>query len=421
MATSMRVTVASVAGAWLCAGCNDAGLYVGPADLRVEPAAIDFGRVRVGSESASVLTVRNVGGSPLRIDGVDGLDTGDAFHVDGPVDAAAVVLDPGETLALEVRFLPPTPGPRNAELAIRSDDPDEPAVAIPVAGTAFAVQVDEIAQGAQVPADILFVVDDSGSMGDEQSKLAASFDRFVRWLTGIDLRFHLGVVTTDMSAPQRRGRLVGSPAVLTDSTTDLVARFNQNARVGTAGSGQEQGMEAARQALSAPLLANENAGFLRAEADLFVVFVSDEEDQSPLPVADYAARLAETKEGDPDRVFVAAIVGPSPAGCHDASGNADAGTRYLDLAARTGGLAGSICEPEFATTLESLAFEIAAPRAEFPLSRVPDAETIAVWVSGQPQAEYRWEYLADRNAIAFAEAHVPPYGARVRIEYETSE
>src|SRR6185436_7640945 len=50
------------------------------------------------------------------------------------------------------------------------------------------------------PADIVFVVDNSGSMADEQDKLAASFDRFIRVIAqeqDPDL-YRIAIVTTDL-------------------------------------------------------------------------------------------------------------------------------------------------------------------------------------------------------------------------------
>src|SRR5262245_28774988 len=46
------------------------------------------------------------------------------------------------------------------------------------------------------PADILFVVDNSGSMADEQENLAANFDRFISQIAGAG-DYHIAVVTTD--------------------------------------------------------------------------------------------------------------------------------------------------------------------------------------------------------------------------------
>src|SRR5688572_31882168 len=52
------------------------------------------------------------------------------------------------------------------------------------------------------PADILFVVDNSGSMADDQRRLAASFDAFINQLSSVpNANYRIAVVTTDLSTP----------------------------------------------------------------------------------------------------------------------------------------------------------------------------------------------------------------------------
>ena len=77
--------------------------------------------------------------------------------------------------------------------------------------------------------------------------------------------------------------------------------------VGDTGSGTEQGFAGAAASVSAPLVTGENANFLRPEAKLFVVYVSDEDDQSPGSAADQIATIRAAKGGDPSKVFFAAI------------------------------------------------------------------------------------------------------------------
>ncbi|MCB9796382.1 MAG: lamin tail domain-containing protein, partial [Alphaproteobacteria bacterium] len=64
---------------------------------------------------------------------------------------------------------------------------------------------------------------------------------------------------------------------------------------GISGSGIEMGLEAARMALSEPLLSGLNAGFLRDEANLAFIIVSDEDDTSPYPVDSYLRFFTDLK------------------------------------------------------------------------------------------------------------------------------
>ena len=97
-----------------------------------------------------------------------------------------------------------------------------------------------------------------------------------------------------------------------------------------------------------------NAGFLRPDAALFLIMVSDEDDKSFGDVG-YYRRLFENYKGPgfENRISVSAIVGPGPDGCSSTRGVADAGERYEELVADTGGISVSICD-DFTRSLESL-------------------------------------------------------------------
>ena len=102
-------------------------------------------------------------------------------------------------------------------------------------------------------ADILLVVDNSGSMGDEQDELSSSFEAFVEFIERAETHYHIGVVTTDVDAEfaeygEVPGQLRGQPHFITPDTEDAAAVFRDAVRVGVHGSGYERGFEAARAA-----------------------------------------------------------------------------------------------------------------------------------------------------------------------------
>ncbi|MBI3178376.1 MAG: VWA domain-containing protein, partial [Deltaproteobacteria bacterium] len=67
---------------------------------------------------------------------------------------------------------------------------------------------DEFVQNTAAMVDILWVVDNSSSMGEEQNGLAQSFDAFINNLVLSGVDYHVGVVATDtadgaLHAPNR--------------------------------------------------------------------------------------------------------------------------------------------------------------------------------------------------------------------------
>jgi hypothetical protein len=145
--------------------------------------------------------------------------------------------------------------------------------------------------------DILFVIDNSQSMGEEQAKLRNNFRRFIEELLTQDISdFQIGVITTDMDPifnQEGRGRLVradaNTPKIITSllTTTQIIEFFTKNANVGELGSNFEKPLEAIRAALDPdPQFGGlihdpaANKGFLRDGALLAIIIVSDEDDCS---------------------------------------------------------------------------------------------------------------------------------------------
>ena len=164
--------------------------------------------------------------------------------------------------------------------------------------------------------DLLFVVDNSPSMADNQAALAASFPKMVDVLAQLDgglPNLHIGIVTSDMgtkgSAVAMPGPSIGSgPGSCTGAgdngalqhagldapyiedianadgsrqrnyTGELRDVFATAALVGASGCGFEQHLAAMRAGLGNPA----NAGFLRDDANLAVVILADEDDCSML-------------------------------------------------------------------------------------------------------------------------------------------
>lgn len=150
-----------------------------------------------------------------------------------------------------------------------------------------ACELNRVVPGA-VKTDILFVIDDSGSMADEQTNLQSNLDGFITALRASPVAndFQVAVTTTSVvsgwatAAPGgEHGAFVG-PVLRGDSAT-LVTDFRaQVGLVGTSGSGKEMPLEAMKLALSPALLDAGNAGFMRPGARLTVVILTDEDDCS---------------------------------------------------------------------------------------------------------------------------------------------
>ena len=181
-------------------------------------------------------------------------------------------------------------------------------------------QNDVFTQELRRKVDVLLVVDNSCSMIDEQQKLAANFDNFIEQFLTAEVNYQIGVTTTDMTDTEQSGRLVGDTKIITSDMSIDEARdlFQENVKVCSQGSGFERGLAAAEAALT-DHVDGANAGFLREDAALSVVIVSDEDDLSAKPVGDYLTSIKGVKGAagyrDDTLVNISAVVGDPPGGC----------------------------------------------------------------------------------------------------------
>ena len=161
-----------------------------------------------------------------------------------------------------------------------------------------------------------------------------------------------------------------------------------------------------------------NAGFLRDDARLALLAVTDADDANdvvnPAPVSDYVRRLAQVKHGALDLISFAGIV-PLTSCPLTAEG---VGTRYMEIARQLHGHLEDICNlSSFGALLESSLGGLLSPLSSFPLSAYPkDPASIAVTVNGA--AVTQWSYDAASNRIVFPANAVPPPGSHITARYE---
>lgn len=291
--------------------------------------------------------------------------------------------------------------------------PNPPDLSIPV-------QTDRITQVPVPSVDVLWVVDNSCSMSEEQTALTNSFGKFMKYFLDSGLDYHVGVTSTDMDTPGFKGALreVNGVKWLEPGTADPIKTFKSMARMGIDGSADEKGRAAVYTALELKK-DGVNAGFLRDDAYLSVIIISDENDYSgrdPISLEDFIDWLKVEKE-DPEQVTFSSIVGPE-GGC----ATAEAGMEYLRVTRQIGGIEWSICESDWEGLLEELGVQAAGLKREFFLSQVPVEASIAVWVmEGETRTDFvvgdDYAYDRNRNSIQFA-TYIPTPLSQVFVEYQ---
>ncbi len=250
----------------------------------------------------------------------------------------------------------------------------------------------------QTPApkvDFLFVVEDTTGMGPRQTSLAAAFPDFATALASANLDWRIAVITA--AAPQLRGPVI-------TASPNAAAEFSSQVLVGENGFASPTGIQQAYDATQPGGSAGPGTSFLRADATLSVVFVSDGFDQSmvsPDTVFDYWVGL---KGGDADQVQVHGFVGLY------------FNSAYRTLVGFAGGLEYNIwgLQPDWGTEVADIAAAV-APTLVFPLPSVPARPSLVVREDGTVST--RAVYDASNNLVRFSNVGLPGVGSVITIDY----
>jgi hypothetical protein len=140
--------------------------------------------------------------------------------------------------------------------------------------------------------DILFVIDDSGSMSLIQDELKRNFNLFLDQLNSL-AHYHIGVVTTSCDTPEKCGSLVNG--YVTPETQNRAEVISKNLSVGVDGSWRETPLDSLHAATSRAKSEGFNKGFLRDHAAFLTVIVTDAEDQSTIGGEELARGLLALK------------------------------------------------------------------------------------------------------------------------------
>ncbi|MCB9653688.1 MAG: choice-of-anchor D domain-containing protein [Deltaproteobacteria bacterium] len=387
------------------------GSSEGYVDIYTKPEFIDFGPARPGcTVPPREVRVFNAGSLQAFIESITltSTTTQEVHVVTKPTTPA--VLPSGGFTTISVDYAPTDVGADDTELEIKIRDLPYPFI-VPLHGEGVPAPqvVDAFEQEDKKLVDVLFVIDDSCSMYDDQNELAANFARFIAQASVRKVDFRIGITTTTLEPVP--GMLRGD--VLSSNTPDLDAAFRAQAAVGVAGSGIERGLDAMRSALTLAAQGTPpNAGLLRDDAGLVVVIVSDEDDQSSAPPLLYYNDL----RGRPDGQVVTAMITGGPTGCFRRNGSqALPAPDYETFRDLSGGVGELICG-DWAQTLANVGDAAFTLRRAFSLSRPVDTrEPVTVRVNGAlaPTGAYTFDTV--ENRIVFGTA--PVEGSIVTIEF----
>jgi hypothetical protein len=388
-------------------------------DIRVEPEALDFGNITVDCVENGSIIVRNIGNEDLVIHGIDELISG-TFPGNYSVNYGSLppfpwVIMPEQQVEFWVEF-EASDAYENSDsyldIRVNSNDIDEPEAWLGVDGfNDPRIGHSEAFVAEEIPkADIVFVVDDSGSMLSHQGNLSAQINDFMNTFNTFGVDYHIGVVTTTHS----------EMTYWIDSTvTDPILELETMVMVGVQGSGMEQGLRTAWECFDyGECGPSGTTGFFRPDAQMVVIFISDEPDHSIEHWSTYKGWFDTIK--DPALISMHGIIGDDPSGCTSHPWGAQSGDGYRELIQAYGGSEISICSANWGNDLTNLATTISVPLL-YQLSHTNVVESsIEVYVNGQLADPSRWSWDQTRSSVIFDVNEAPNPGDSVTVSYEVA-
>ena len=351
---------------------------------------------------------------------------------------------------------------------VNPDNPTDPDIVVPPNGNEIdpSLLEDVVMELDQAPVgkvDILWLVDGSGSMSEEQQYLGSNFSAFINQLTQVDADFQLAVTSLDAchdQIPSDKAQRIcpaeygGSPSthlrgsfrgvsgrkVLKRGDPDLATKFQSYTSVGTENSGFEHGMKSAQMAVE-KVLSGENESLLRSGSFLTVIIVSDEEDDGiGLGMNDAYSNHNYVQEGyttfrysDSDLInylnsvkgqgnfSISAITGTrDPNSGHMCtsphSNPLEEGTQYISAANKTGGVIQSICETNWDHALTEMGVDMQSQITQITLTDRPAATSfLRVYINGVETTHF--QYISGNNSVKFDPGFVPVPGAHIKITF----
>jgi hypothetical protein len=260
--------------------------------------------------------------------------------------------------------------------------------------------------------DLLVVVDNSGSMSQEQTNLSTKLDPLLSYVSDSDWK--IAVNTTDPAN--------GCVKTVISKGESLVSKkFRDAVTAGTSGSGNERGILQAVSGLKGECL---QTPWMRPNSTVAVLIISDEDncsrDGAECPnqpynsdnyLYDYLSSIRTA--GSNARVY--GIFSPTATPCSTAG---NVGKQYESIVSRTGGTSGDICQSDYTTTLAAISQNISTIlRNQFVLAHAPkSAQALTVRINNVVQSS-GWTITGP--VLEFATP--PAAGSSIQVNYDYEE
>lgn len=260
------------------------------------------------------------------------------------------------------------------------------------------VWVDSVTQIASTKGtDILWIIDTSCSMDDDASRVLSGIEAMINSLPTSGWRLNM------LSADPAGYTDQQFPLVPGDTIVEAEIMYGQMSRGGV-----ENGFEAVQKYIEESTYA---PTWMRDDASLLIVFVSDEEEQSTAvfyTVSSFTSWLDDIRTG----IFVSSIVNLEQSESLCYAHPSSEGIRFAEVTNYYGGVIVDICSEDWSPGVRDASAQL-EPHDSIKLSHEPVEDSVRVFVDGDIYND--WYYDSADNTVYFVV--VPDSGSLMEVGY----
>ena len=287
-------------------------------------------------------------------------------------------------------------GGMNAE---HQDDPIDTGVGVPQEDKDEEVWVDSFVQEKSFEKiDVLWVIDRSCSMLPHDVRLTSGVEAMMNAMPS-DVNWRLKMITAGSVAQSTM-----FPLTRGDTAVDAINMLRD-----LPNDGGESGFDAIYDYITSDPY---GATWLRPDAALLTVFVSDEEEQSAFTSSSFLSWYSLTRPAN----FLSFIgnVNDADSVCPYTVHSQMLGQKYMDAVNTLGGVIVDICEPDWSPGVSEATDKI-VPLDLVSLTHIPHESSIRVFIDGSLLAGTEWTYDSSLNEVVLSE--IPDGGSFVEVAY----
>jgi hypothetical protein len=271
-------------------------------------------------------------------------------------------------------------------------------------------------------ADIIWVLDESGSTSDDRERIAANAETFFQKSVDAGLDFRMGVTSMDKSGLFATRVEGGTGDRWIEPDEPDVFRTSINDPSGPDFGSDEAGLTSASEIIKKHLPRdNGDSQKIRENVKLVVIYVTDEHAQEvedagilgdfndTIPTPDQQTQINELvapfiEELNNENAIAHVIGEPLPHTSAPPCSGSERTYGYYEVISALGGQLGSICQLDLGPTLDAIIDSTVGDASPIKLSFVPISASIAVTRDGKVVKRSRaggWDFRSSSNAVVF--------------------